>query len=322
MKKVLITGSLGQIGSELVERLRKDLGNDNVIATDIRKLDGNPVCTEGIFEILDVMNYDNFLAIAKKYHVDTVIHLAALLSATAEKNPKFGWDLNMGGLMNALDVAKELKTKFFAPSSIAAYGPDANPNHTPQDTVMHPTTMYGVTKVAGELLANYYHTRYGVDSRSVRFPGLISYKSEPGGGTSDYNVDMFYQALLKGSYECYLAEGTKMDMMYMDDAIDAIINLLNADPKKLVHRNSFNITAFSLAPEELFAAIKKHIPDFKLSYKIDPVKQAIADSWPNSIDDSDAKKEWGFKPEFDVDKMTKEMLVKLTEKFKKEGKLK
>lgn len=227
----------------------------------------------------------------------------------------------MTGLMNALEVAKELKTKFFAPSSIAAYGPDANPNDTPQDTVMHPTTIYGVTKVAGELLENYYHTKYRVDSRSVRFPGLVSYKVEPGGGTTDYAVDIYYQAILTGKYECYIAEGTKMDMMYMDDAIDAIVKLMNADPIRLKHRNSFNITAMSFAPEEIFASIKKYLPNFEMTYKIDPVRQVIADSWPNKIDDTCARKEWDYLPKFDLDKMTREMLTKLTEKFKIEGRI-
>lgn len=226
----------------------------------------------------------------------------------------------MTGLMNALEVAKELKTKFFAPSSIAAYGPDANPNNTSQDTVMHPTTIYGITKVAGELLENYYHTKYGVDSRSVRFPGLISYKVEPGGGTTDYAVDIYYQAILTGKYECYIAKGTKMDMMYMDDAIDAIIQLMNADAKHLKHRNSFNITAMSFAPEEIFASIKKYLPKFEMIYKVDPVRQTIADSWPNKIDDTCARKEWNFSPKFDLDKMTQEMLTKLAQKFKIEGK--
>ncbi|WP_342275439.1 L-threonine 3-dehydrogenase [Spiroplasma endosymbiont of Cantharis lateralis] len=321
MKKVLITGALGQIGSELVLRLRKDLGNDNVIATDIRKLEDNFICDEGIFEKLDVTNYDSFLQLAKKYEVDTIIHLAALLSATAEKNPKFAWDLNMNGLMNALEIAKELNTKFFAPSSIAAYGPDAEANNTPQDTVMNPTTMYGVTKVAGELLENYYNKKYGVDSRSVRFPGLISYKVEPGGGTTDYAVDIYYQALLNGSYESYIDKGTKMDMMYMDDTIDVIVQLMNADPKKLIHRNSFNITAMSFAPEEIFESIKKYIPDFKMDYKVDTVRQKIADSWPNSIDDSCARKEWDSNPKYNLDAMTKEMLEKLKEKLKAEGKI-
>ncbi|WP_159723720.1 NAD-dependent epimerase/dehydratase family protein [Enterococcus sp. CSURQ0835] len=321
MKKVLITGSLGQIGSELTERLRKDLGVENVISTDIRTIEGSPVVEGGQFEELDVTDHDAFLAMAKKYDVDTIVHLAALLSATAEKRPAFAWGLNMGGLMNALEVAREIgpNTTFFAPSSIAAYGPDAQPDKTPQDTVMHPTTMYGVTKVAGELLENYYHTKYGVDSRSVRFPGLISYKVEPGGGTTDYAVDIYYEALKNKSYTSFIDKGTYMDMMYMDDAIDGIVDLLNADGDKLIHRNSFNITAMSFEPEEIAASIKKFIPDFEMKYDVDPVRQGIANSWPNSIDDSDARKEWGFKPNYDLDKMTEKMLKELSKKFKAEG---
>lgn len=321
MKKVLITGALGQIGSELTERLRKDLGVENVISTDIRTIEGSPVVEGGQFEELDVTDYDAFLAMAKKYDVDTIVHLAALLSATAEKRPAFAWGLNMGGLMNALEVAREIgpKTKFFAPSSIAAYGPDAEPDNTPQDTVMHPTTMYGVTKVAGELLENYYHEKYDVDSRSVRFPGLISYKVEPGGGTTDYAVDIYYEALKNKSYTSFIDKGTYMDMMYMDDAIDGIVDLLNADADKLIHRNSFNITAMSFEPEEIAASIKKFIPDFEMKYDVDPVRQGIANSWPNSIDDSDARKEWGFKPNYDLDKMTEKMLKELSKKFKEEG---
>lgn len=325
MKKVLITGSLGQIGSELTERLRKDLGVDNVIATDIRKPEDNPTVENGRFEVLDVQDYDKFLAIAKSNEVDTIIHLAALLSATAEKRPAFAWQLNMGGLMNALEIARELgegkdePIKFFAPSSIAAYGPDSPADNTPQDTVMHPTTMYGVTKVAGELLENYYNSKYGVDSRSVRFPGLISYKVEPGGGTTDYAVDIYYEALKNKSYKSFIDKGTYMDMMYMDDAIDAIVDLMNADASRLVHRNSFNITAMAFDPEEIAASIKKFIPDFELSYDVDPVRQGIANSWPNSIDATCAKEEWDFKPNYDLDKMTEEMLKQLTKKFKEEG---
>jgi nucleoside-diphosphate-sugar epimerase len=306
MKKVLITGALGQIGSELTERLRNDLGVKNVISTDIRTVEGSPVVENGQFEELDVTDYESFLDIAKRYEVDTIIHLAALLSATAEKRPAFAWNLNMTGLMNALEVAREIgpKTKFFAPSSIAAYGPDCEPDNTPQDTVMHPTTMYGVTKVAGELLENYYHDKYDVDSRSVRFPGLISYKVEPGGGTT---------------YTSFIDKGTYMDMMYMDDAIEGIVKLMNADADRLEHRNSFNITAMSFEPEQIAASIRRRIPDFELKYDVDPVRQGIANSWPNSIDDSDARKEWDFSPSFDLDKMTDEMLERLSEKFKAEG---
>lgn len=319
MKKVLITGALGQIGSELVERLRKDLGEDNVIATDIREPKDNPIVENGIFEQLDVMDEEKYLDIAKKYSVDTIIHLGALLSAKAEDNPAFAWKLNMGGLVNGLEAARKCNTKFFAPSSIAAYGPDANPDNTPQDTVMHPTSIYGVTKVSGELLCNYYHDKFGVDTRSVRFPGLISYKVEPGGGTTDYAVDIFYEALKHKKYTSYIAEGTYMDMMYMDDAIDAIIQLMDADEDKLVHRNAFNITAMSFSPEEIAMSIKKRIPDFEIDYDVDPIRQGIADSWPNSIDDSCAREEWQFNPKYDIDGLTDIMLKKLSEKFEQEG---
>ncbi|ATZ18998.1 UDP-glucose 4-epimerase [Williamsoniiplasma somnilux] len=321
MKKVLVTGSLGQIGSELVTRLRKDLGLNNVIATDLRKIEGSPIVEEGVFETLDVMDQEAFLKMAKKHKPDMIVHLAALLSATTEKNPKLGWKLNMDGLINALDVAKEIGAGLFAPSSVAAFGPDVDFQNTPQDTFMHPTSMYGVTKVAGELLMNYYYTKYGVDTRSVRFPGLMSYKTEPGGGTSDYNVDMYYQALLKGEYECYLKAGTYMDMMYIDDAIDAIVNLINADSKKLKHRNAFNLAPFTAEPEMLATSIRKHIPNFKLNYKIDPVRQAIADSWPDHMDDSAAREEWGFKAKYSLDDITEVLLRELTIKFKKQGKL-
>lgn len=319
MQKVLITGSLGQIGSELTDRLRHDLGVENVISTDIREPENNPIVENGQFEKLDVMDYDKYLDIAKRYNVDTIIHLGALLSAKAEERPAFAWKLNMGGLLNGLEVAKECHTKFFAPSSIAAYGPDANPNNTPQDTVMHPTSIYGVTKVAGELLCNYYHDKFGVDSRSVRFPGLISYKVEPGGGTTDYAVDIFYEALKHKKYTSYIAEGTYMDMMYMDDAIDAIVDLMNADESRLIHRNAFNITAMSFAPEDIAACIKKRIPDFELDYDVDPVRQEIAESWPNSIDDTCAREEWDYKPKYDMEALTDTMLKKLSEKFAKEG---
>ena len=319
MKKVLITGALGQIGSELTERLRKDLGVDNVIATDIRKLENNKTVEDGRFEILDVNDFDAFMALAKENEVDTVVHLAALLSATAEARPQFAWNLNMNGLMNALEVAREMNAMLFAPSSIAAFGPNTPADNTPQDTIMRPTTMYGVTKVAGELLEDYYHTKFGVDTRSVRFPGLISYKVAPGGGTTDYSVDIYYEALKNKKYTSFIDKGTYMDMMYMDDAIDAIVDLLNADDSKLVHRNSFNITAMSFEPEEIAASIRKYIPDFEMEYDVDPVRQGIANSWPNSIDATCAKEEWNFAPNYDLDKMTREMLVQLSKKFKEEG---
>ena len=313
MKKVLVTGCLGQIGSELVLRLREDLGNENVVATDIRmpeKLEDGE-----LFEILDVMDYEKMRALVEKYQVDTLIHLAALLSAVAEAKPKFAWDLNMVGLVNALEVAREFKLKFFTPSSIDAFGPNTPKDETPQDTLQRPTTMYGVTKVAGELLCDYYYTKYGVDTRGVRFPGLISYKTLPGGGTTDYAVDIYYSAIKEGKYTCFIDRGTAMDMMYMPDAIEAIVQLMNADPKNLVHRNAFNISAMSFEPEEIKASIKKVFPDFEMDYAVDPVRQSIADSWPNSLDISCAQKEWGFQPRYDLDKMTQDMLSKLQEKL-------
>ncbi|MFD1419240.1 L-threonine 3-dehydrogenase [Companilactobacillus keshanensis] len=314
MKKVMVTGCLGQIGSELVAKLREMNGPDSVIATDIRRPLDNPTVQGGPFEELDVNDYDHMLQIAKDNNVDTLIHLAALLSAVAEKKPQLAWNLNMGGLVNALEVARELNLKFFTPSSIGSFGPNTPKDNTPQDTLQRPTTMYGVTKVSGELLCDYYHTKFGVDTRGVRFPGLISYKTLPGGGTTDYAVDIYYEALKKGSYESFIKEGTYMDMMYMPDAIDAVIKLMNADPDKLEHRNAFNITAMSFKPEDIKASIQKVMPEFDMTYNVDPMRQAIADSWPNSIDPTCAKKEWGFSPNYDLDAMTKDMLDKLKDR--------
>lgn len=311
MHKVMVTGCLGQIGSELVAQLRAQNGVDSVIATDIRRPDHNETVESGPFEVLDVTDYDRMLKIATDYQVDTLIHLAALLSAVAEERPQFAWQLNMTGLVNALEVARELDLKFFTPSSIGAFGPSTPKDNTPQDTIQRPTTMYGVTKVSGELLCDYYHTKYGVDTRGVRFPGLISYKTLPGGGTTDYAVDIYYEALRKGHYESFIKEGTYMDMMYMPDAIGAIIKLMNADPERLVHRNAFNITAMSFEPEQIKAAIQKEIPDFEMTYAVDPARQAIADSWPNQIDASCAKAEWDFEPQYDLEAMTKDMLAQL-----------
>lgn len=315
MKKILITGCLGQIGSELTHRLRVMYGTENVIATDIRHIEGNPVIEAGIFEILDVMDYEAMLGLCKKYEVDTLMHLAALLSAVGEAKPKFAWDLNMGGLMNALEVSRELNLKLFIPSSIAAFGPGTPADMTPQDTVQRPTTMYGVTKVSGELLCDYYFTKYGVDVRGVRFPGLISYKTLPGGGTTDYAVDIYYEALKNKKYTSFIGKGTYMDMMYMPDAIDAIIQLMEADPSRLKHRNAFNITAMSFEPEQIAASIRKFIPEFEISYSVDPVRQGIANSWPNSIDAAAAREEWDFNPQYDLDRMTKDMLENLSEKL-------
>ncbi|WP_129688982.1 L-threonine 3-dehydrogenase [Gottfriedia acidiceleris] len=315
MKKILITGCFGQIGSELTTRLRNEYGNENVVATDIRRLEGSPILETGHFEILDVMDKEKMLEIAKKYEVDTFIHLAALLSAVAEAKPTLAWDLNMGGLVNALEVARELSLKFFTPSSIGAFGPATPKDNTPQDTIQRPTTMYGVTKVAGELLCDYYFEKFGVDTRGVRFPGLISYDTVPGGGTTDYAVDIYYEALKNKKYTSFIGEGTYMDMMYMPDAIDAIIKLMEADPSKLKHRNAFNISAMSFEPTQIAASIRKFIPEFTLDFDIDPIRQGIANSWPNSIDSSAAKEEWGFDPKFDLDRMSEDMLNKLASKL-------
>jgi nucleoside-diphosphate-sugar epimerase len=315
MKKILVTGALGQIGSELVLKLREVYGNDQIIATDIRKRDEDLVVQSGPFEILDVTDANRMFELAKTHQVDTIMHLAALLSATAEAKPLLAWNLNMGGLVNALEAARELNCQFFTPSSIGAFGPSTPKNGTPQDTIQRPTTMYGVNKVSGELLCDYYYQKFGVDTRGVRFPGLISYVAPPGGGTTDYAVEIYYKAIQEGAYTSYIAKDTYMDMMYMPDALNAIINLMEADASKLKHRNAFNVTAMSIEPEQVAAAIRKHIPEFKLSYQVDPVRQAIAESWPNSIDASCAKEEWGFTYEYDLEKMTADMLTKLRGKL-------
>lgn len=315
MKKILVTGALGQIGSELTMHMREVYGADNVIATDIRRIEGNETVESGPFEILDVLDSKKMGEIAKEHKVDTIIHLAALLSAVAEAKPVLAWEINMGGLFNALEVARELNTKFFTPSSIGAFGPSTPKVSTPQDTIQRPETMYGVTKVSGELLCDYYHKRFGVDTRGVRFPGLISYVTPCGGGTTDYAVDIYYEALKSGKYTSFIGEGTYMDMMYMPDALNAIVTLMEADPSKLIHRNAFNISAMSFEPSQIAAEIKKHIPTFEMSYEVDPVRQAIANSWPDSIDSSAAIAEWGFKAKYDLASMTTDMLEKLRVKL-------
>ncbi|MHA6250596.1 L-threonine 3-dehydrogenase [Oceanobacillus sp. CAU 1775] len=313
MKKILITGACGQIGSELVIKLRKIYGEDNIIATDIKAASGE--LSEGIFETLDCTDAKGIYETAKKHNVDTIMHLAALLSAKAEAEPQKAWHLNMGGLMNSLEVARELDLQFFTPSSIGAFGPTTPKDQTPQDTLQRPTTMYGVNKVAGELLCDYYFHRFGVDTRGVRFPGLISYKTLPGGGTTDYAVDIYYEAIRNKTYTSFIKEGTYMDMMYLPDALNAIVDLMEADSAKLEHRNAFNISAISAAPEDFAKSIQKHIPEFTLNYDVDPVRQKIAESWPNAIDSSEAVKQWGYSYQYDIDKMTKEMLEKLRVKL-------
>lgn len=315
MKKILITGSLGQIGSELTLFLRDKYGNDNVIATDLKDLKEGKIVESGPYEIVDVMDAGRIAEVASKYKVDTMIHLAALLSAVGEKDPVFAWNINMGGLTNTLEVAREQKLQFFTPSSIGAFGPSSPKKNTPQDTIQRPQTIYGVSKVSGELLCDYYFKRFGVDTRGVRYPGLISYVTPPGGGTTDYAVDIYYEAIKNKAYTSFIKEGTYMDMMYMPDALNAVVTLMEADPAKLVHRNSFNITAMSFEPGQIAAEIKKHIPEFRMDYNVDPVRQAIADSWPDSIDPSCAVAEWGFKAEYDLASMTTDMLSKLREKL-------
>ena len=313
MKKILVTGACGQIGSELVTKLRDTYGERNVIATDIRGPQEDTA--DQLFETCDVTKAENIYNLAKKHNADTIMHLAALLSAKAEAHPKLAWDLNMGGLVNALEVARELNLQFFTPSSIGAFGPSTPKNDTPQDTLQRPTTMYGVNKVAGELLCDYYYQRFGVDTRGVRFPGLISYKTLPGGGTTDYAVEIYYEAIKNKAYTSYIAEGTYMDMMYLPDALHAIIDLMEADSINLVHRNAFNISAISAAPEDFAKAIQKQIPEFEINYDVDPVRQKIADSWPNRLDSTAAVQEWGYTFQYDLDMMTADMLEKLREKL-------
>ncbi|MDR1726129.1 MAG: NAD-dependent epimerase/dehydratase family protein [Bacteroidales bacterium] len=316
MKNILVLGSGGQIGSELTVRLREVYGDSKVVATD---LDPNRLTQQikdsGPCFSCDATNREQIAQIVKDYKIDGIYNLVAILSATAERNPMLGWNIGMGALLNCLEVAREYKAALFTPSSIGAFGANTPLNGTPQDTVQRPRTIYGVTKVAGELLSDYYFDRFGVDTRSVRFPGLISNVCPPGGGTTDYAVDIYYAAVRGENFECPLKKGTLLDMMYMPDAIDAAINIMEADPSKLIHRNSFNVTAMHFDPEEIYQEIKKHKPDFVMTYNPDPLKQQIADSWPNWMDDSCARAEWGFKPKYGLAEMTTDMLKKLTEKL-------
>ena len=319
MKKIIVSGSLGQIGTELVTRLRHDYGACNVMATDIREDTGHAL-PDGPFALLDARDGAHYAELVKNFKADAIFHLAGLLSATAEQKPQLAWDINMGGLYNALEVARENNCSVFFPSSIAAFGPQTPHDKTPQDTIQRPNTIYGVTKVSGELLGDYYHKKWGVDVRGVRFPGLISYKTLPGGGTTDYAVDIYYQAVRQGKYTSYIAAGTYMDMMYMPDAIDGVVQLMEADPARLRHRCCFNITCMSFEPEQIAAAIRAHIPTFAIDYDVDPVRQAIAESWPNSIDDTAAREEWDWNPKYGLDAMTVDMLKNLRIAFGAEAK--
>ncbi len=314
MRAILVTGALGQIGSELVPALRQRFGVDNVVASDIR-MPARQAAADGPFEHVDCTVRRMIDEVVRRYDIGTIYHLASLLSATAEEKPHVAWDVNMGGLYRVLEVARVNGCAVFFPSSIGAFGPTTPRLQTPQDTLQRPNTMYGVTKVAGELLCDYYHTRFGVDTRGLRYPGLVSYVALPGGGTTDYAVEIFYEALRNQRYICFLKPDTRMDMMYMPDAIRASIDLMSADAGRLRHRNAFNITAANFTPQKLAAEIRKHIPEFTIDYQVDPIRQAIADSWPNSIDDSAARSEWGWKPEYDLEKLTQDMLSNLRKKL-------
>lgn len=309
-RSILITGAGGQIGTELTMLLRSR--GEKVVAAGFQLPLPDQITSSGPVIDLDVCDFAALRQTIKQHKITTIYQLAGILSAVAEKNPQLAWQVNVDGLRNILEAAREFGCSVFFPSSIGSFGPQAPANNTPQDSIQRPSTIYGITKVCGELLCSYYCSHFGVDTRGLRFPGLISYKTPPGGGTTDYAVEIFYAAVQDRPFQCWLKKGTYLDMMYMPDALRAIIELMAADPRQLLHRNAYNITAMSFAPEELYAAIKKHKPLFKMSYKVDPVRQAIADSWPNKLNDRAARKEWGWKPEYHLARMTKEMLGHLS----------
>jgi nucleoside-diphosphate-sugar epimerase len=312
--KILIIGACGQIGSELTAKLREIYGLDNVIASDIRKGE-QKVFETGPFELVDAMNYDQVADLVEKHQVTDVYLMAALLSATAEKNPAFAWDLNMNSLFHVLNLAKAGKiNKIFWPSSIAVFGPTTPRINTPQYTVMEPSTVYGISKQAGERWCEYYFNKFGVDVRSIRYPGLISWTTPPGGGTTDYAVDIYYKAIEEKKYTCFLSEQTALPMMYMDDAIKATISIMQAPAEQVKIRSSYNLSAISFTPAEIAESIKKRIPEFTISYEPD-FRQAIADSWPASIDDSSARNDWGWHNDYDMEKMTDTMLTNLSNKL-------
>jgi nucleoside-diphosphate-sugar epimerase len=316
MDTILVTGAAGQIGSELVLALREKYGADRVIASDIRIPAAQAAAAQGLFEPLDCTRPEQVQDVVRRHNVRTIYHLAAMLSAVAEEKPQAAWELNMGGLYHVLEIARQYHCALFFPSSIGAFGSTTPREKTPQDTVQRPSTLYGVTKVAGELLSDYYARRFGVNVRGLRLPGLISHVAQPGGGTTDYAVEIFYQAIRYRHYICFLRPDTALDMMYMPDAIRAILQLMDADASRLKHRNAFNITAMNFTPQHLAAEIGKHIPDFRIDYDIDPVRQSIADSWPRSVDDSAARAEWNWAPRYAIEAMTTDMLEKLGAKLK------
>lgn len=310
-EKILIIGANGQIGTVLTQALRDLYGQDQVIASDLAAV---PTMPPGPFETLDVLNAVRLGEIVRQHGIGQVYHLAAILSAKGEQHPKWAWEINMGGVFNVLEAAREYRLKVFFPSSIASFGPFAERQNTPQHGPLEPTTVYGISKVAGELWGQYYHLRYGVDVRSLRYPGIISYQSMPGGGTTDYAVDIYHKAVLKEDFTCFLSAGTRLPMMYMDDAVRATLSLMDAPAEKMKLRTSYNLAGMSFTPAEITAEIQKHYPEFRVSYQPD-FRQAIADSWPESIDDADARNDWGWAPQFDLASMTAEMLSRLKEKY-------
>ena len=319
MKRILVTGACGQIGSELVMELRQKYGGDNIVAAGHKAKPSERLLNSGPFEFIDVTNRETVEAVVKKYKIDTIYHMAALLSVTGEKNPQLCWDVNVNGLYNILEITREYKlVRIFCPSSLAVFGPKTPRDNTPQDAFLCPETMYGITKVVGELLCNYYYKRFGVDVRGVRYPGIISSVTAPSGGTTDYAVAIFYEAIKQKRYTCFVREDTVLPMMYMPDCIRATLELMEVDLSKLKHHSDFNLAAMSFSAGELAAEIKKHIPEFTCEYKPD-FRQEIADSWPRSLDDSAAREEWGWEPKYDLTSMTKDMLEKLSVKLKISG---
>ena len=318
MKNILVIGSTGQIGSELTRELRKQYGNSHVVAGYIIGAEPTGELKEnGPSAVADVTNAELIAKVVKDYHIDTIYNLAALLSVVAESKPRLAWKIGIDGLWNILEVARENHCAVFTPSSIGSFGPTTPHDMTPQDTIQRPQTIYGVSKVTTELLSDYYFHKYGVDTRAVRFPGVISYVTPPGGGTTDYAVDIYYNAVRGDRFVCPIKAGTKMDMIYMPDTLKAAIMLMEANPDKLIHRNAFNIAWMSFDPEEIYAAIKAQKPEFEMVYDVDPLKQSIAESWPDRMDDSCARAEWGWNPTYDLESMTKDMLEKLAIKLNK-----
>lgn len=318
MKKILVTGAAGQIGSELTMALRDRYGGGNVVASGRKTKPGEQLLHSGPFEVVDCLQPAAVAQVVKRYNIDTIYHLAAILSAAAEDDPSLAWKVNINGLCNVLEVARQYQCALFVPSTIGAFGASTPKDNTPQVTIQRPSTMYGVTKVTGELLCDYYFTRFGIDTRGVRYPGIISSETLPVGGTTDYAVEIYYEAVRRGNYTCYLPAGTYLDMMYMPDAIKAAINLMEADPARLQHRNAYNVAAMNFDPELIAAYIRKYIPEFTIDYKVDAVKEKIAASWPHSMDDSAAREEWGWEPNYDLNATTKDMLEALSKKLQRQ----